>query len=1195
MSERRLAGPLGLSALIAAAFYAYAPPAMPRVTTATLREPSPAGDDRADSPLAVLNEFLGRDKSGSAQTTPGRNYRVRFVVATLPDPVDSHFASLFDRGLEAIVSAMSDSGYDLDRWSLPWHIPGPRELQAAWKTNNRGDLEISAGPPTANDHRTQPGAVLFRKGEDLLVLFLVGESPTRGLQKSALIQALNTIHGYDAMGSFETTVTRPTLSILGPYFSGTAESLHVVLSSQRLDRPVRVLSGSATSGTNRSALGLSSPSSYESTVHPDEAMAEVLRDFFRSIRVTPSEEVALLVENGTSYGNGFGEAYPSGAASVLRPKLVMRFPLQISQIRSAHEKLDATRRESARLPAPRRALEMSLEGPDAPRDALSPYDSRMTANAAELVLSNVFDTVRRQKIRYLGLVASDTRDVLFLARKAREYGADTHLFTFGVDILYQHPDVLPSLTGLLAVTTYPLLGPYQAWHDPGRHRPRTFSGSSEEGIYNAMLFLIGEEKHALDYASPTETADPPCDHRPPVWIVVNGHHGFWPVAVKPVPDLRLMPAGADPTERADPWPALPIPNAARILFLAWSVGTGLFVFGHGCYRPSRSSSDGKCRTSAATGEPPGVGAVRDRLRAFFAACEGESHILMNHAAMAELSLVLATMEGALTALLIVWERTALLIEWERNGDRDWPSLLLVGFVMIVGLPLTGAAAWMSARELCYLFRARRLLKVGQVGAASDLGSTTDVRLAFNFNFAILIAYAVVGALGAYVTLRLVLRPPQEAFLILSRSFDLASRVGPLMPLCLGMLVLALFAMGQVRRSILYEEQRFRAPAGRPSDSLVALFKPYATFTRLIRNPFTSPLPSLASIVGLVLFYSLFVGAGWLESFDGPAWGILSTLLVLLCGWCVSWSVLEFCEIWRRLSALLRVLSWSPLADAFNRMPDGLARSQWRMWRSAPTLTALHVSVSYLKTLVRLGRLPEINARHPLGLVVISAQARADSIFATVLDGANRGSSSTQSERKRLRTQLACAAMGVSRLLERAWLSWPSKADIADKSDKSERDHETLNTVVWLRRQVPGPPDVFVRIAEEYVAVRFVAFIHYAVAHMRNVLSLALAGFVLLMTLVTCYPVQPLRPLVGIAWVLGLLGIGAVVWTFVDMDRDVILSYIAKTKPGHVNFGLELATNLVVYGVVPLLTLLATQFPGLADGLLSVLAPVMRTR
>jgi hypothetical protein len=224
--------------------------------------------------------------------------------------------------------------------------------------------------------------------------------------------------------------------------------------------------------------------------------------------------------------------------------------------------------------------------------------------------------------------------------------------------------------------------------------------------------------------------------------------------------------------------------------------------------------------------------------------------------------------------------------------------------------------------------------------------------------------------------------------------------------------------------------------------------------------------------------------------------------------------------------------------------------------------------------------------------VTEAQAAANTKFTAALDGASHGQSFKQDERKELRTSLARATMGVFRVLEKAWISWPSSADI---KDKSEKEQESLNTVVWLRRQVPNPRDVFVRIAEEYVAVRFVSFIHYAFSHLRNVLSFTLAGFVLMMAFIASYPLQPLHPVVAIAWVVGFAGIATVVWIFVDMDRNLILSYIAKSKPGQVELSLDFVTKLLVYGLVPLLTLLATQFPEIGVWVGRALSPALRLR
>src|SRR5581483_12086630 len=52
---------------------------------------------------------------GAQQTS-----RLKFIIATLPDPVHTHFPMLFDRLTEALQQAAQDQGYSYDGSWLPW-------------------------------------------------------------------------------------------------------------------------------------------------------------------------------------------------------------------------------------------------------------------------------------------------------------------------------------------------------------------------------------------------------------------------------------------------------------------------------------------------------------------------------------------------------------------------------------------------------------------------------------------------------------------------------------------------------------------------------------------------------------------------------------------------------------------------------------------------------------------------------------------------------------------------------------------------------------------------------------------------------------------------------------------------------------------------------------------------------------------
>jgi len=70
----------------------------------------------------------------------GRNYQIEPLVATLPDPIDSHFGREFDTMLAAISRGLGEIDYLPDLQCLPW------------------DLESGAQPI----YREQPGLALFR-------------------------------------------------------------------------------------------------------------------------------------------------------------------------------------------------------------------------------------------------------------------------------------------------------------------------------------------------------------------------------------------------------------------------------------------------------------------------------------------------------------------------------------------------------------------------------------------------------------------------------------------------------------------------------------------------------------------------------------------------------------------------------------------------------------------------------------------------------------------------------------------------------------------------------------------------------------------------------------------------------------------------------------------------------------------------
>jgi hypothetical protein len=78
------------------------------------------------------------------------------IVATVPDPIHSHFALDFDRSIDAILLAAADNHYMSSYYWLPW--------RSQISTSSTGDSTSTATKPTEQDNvrERQPGLIILR-------------------------------------------------------------------------------------------------------------------------------------------------------------------------------------------------------------------------------------------------------------------------------------------------------------------------------------------------------------------------------------------------------------------------------------------------------------------------------------------------------------------------------------------------------------------------------------------------------------------------------------------------------------------------------------------------------------------------------------------------------------------------------------------------------------------------------------------------------------------------------------------------------------------------------------------------------------------------------------------------------------------------------------------------------------------------
>jgi len=75
----------------------------------------------------IISQFLGTLPDGEwPDGDPRSKYRIYFLIATVPDPIESRLPIFFDRFLGSIQRAAERAGYVLDRFDLPWRPPALR-------------------------------------------------------------------------------------------------------------------------------------------------------------------------------------------------------------------------------------------------------------------------------------------------------------------------------------------------------------------------------------------------------------------------------------------------------------------------------------------------------------------------------------------------------------------------------------------------------------------------------------------------------------------------------------------------------------------------------------------------------------------------------------------------------------------------------------------------------------------------------------------------------------------------------------------------------------------------------------------------------------------------------------------------------------------------------------------------------------
>jgi hypothetical protein len=557
------------------------------------------------------------DLAADALRSKARN--LRFAIAVLPDPVHTHFALSFDRLVEAIQQGAQDERYFYDSSWLPWEREDgslallddqdKADERSKARENQPGILlfraprgaQAEVRPPISAAQQNDPADSMLPPYKNGLVVFVVGEEPTSGIHKRQFENAVAWIAALQAAsGGIAPSVPgrADIIGILGPTFSGSLPSLAQMLAegetslkSAFLDgsdasQPLRIFSGNVTSD--------SAVAQFQQEIGSDhvefrsfQASDDTLLSRYRTYLFRQGFDIsrlAIISEDETAYGGYVERAGPDPICGRLDNEgdelpACLYYPRDISALRDAYQKQSIFNAGGTQAAdAGRRTLDSDVADPEGKEhDTIRDYSGQQTPLSQEAVLQQIVSMLRAHQSEYVVLRSSNPLDQLFLAHYLRLAYPEGRVVIQGADLLLRRESGAATLSGIMTLTTYPLLPWEGHWTavertDPAdpvySHSHRVFAQDLAEGNYMATRALLEGAAFAGSCAADAAVDDfsaqklpeflpPNCGtnpirdyvapfwvnglcangaracasaRRPSTWLSVLGRDGFWPVA-----------------------------------------------------------------------------------------------------------------------------------------------------------------------------------------------------------------------------------------------------------------------------------------------------------------------------------------------------------------------------------------------------------------------------------------------------------------------------------------------------------------------------------------------------------------------------------------------------------------------------------------------------------------------------------------
>lgn len=233
---------------------------------------------------------------------------VATIIATVPDPVHTHAAMMFDRTIAALLQAAQDHGYLSSYYWVPWKRYGK-------DANGSSDGSEAEEPGHDPVRECQPGLLVLKSTSSfkkVIYMFLVGESPTEGVYGFQLQNAFQ--YESDVRGLLKkrnghfSSGRDGHIWIIGPNYTGSAASLMAGIESEAGNdhhhdhSPIFDVSGSTSTKIAAETLSSCEPIIRFHSFDPDGDYSQQLLLDQLSRSGYDLRDVAILVESSTSRG-----------------------------------------------------------------------------------------------------------------------------------------------------------------------------------------------------------------------------------------------------------------------------------------------------------------------------------------------------------------------------------------------------------------------------------------------------------------------------------------------------------------------------------------------------------------------------------------------------------------------------------------------------------------------------------------------------------------------------------------------------------------------------------------------------------------------------------------------------------------------------------------------------------------------------